>query len=452
MAIRPLVRSFANWFTSEVNAIKVDLERFEQRRIEIVDDYVTQRALYVAALDALTQDERQRISPYIEAHVAVCAKKKATSQAIRGILGDHKACVWTMAGPFLAAALLGPLLAFLAMPNVPTAIYRVITLSAIALSVRKIQRILAPRTTYATPLSACVLMLCMLSVKGAHSAWPGATEAAIRLPASTGWTSWDSSVTQIDEVQSLDRAFNLLLLITCAAIAYGGARLYLALYGDAFILGEEHHSVIIDELLKINQLLHVAETTGTPSGSAIETRDLYLRMYLQSDIINRLQSLARIFEGPWRRSMHIGDKATDTKIDIMADGLATAARNWMLRVQTEGLYSSDAAKQAFASALIDSVDGNWRAMVVEESTPRTRWKKKVTRSLRTMTAIAIIIAMIAFLKGSIPGIPVALQGTELQFPIAILATLLAATVDPHASERISAATRIIGETQGKKKE
>lgn len=453
MTIRLLLSSFATWLRSEVTAMRVAIDGFNDRRTAIVDDYVSQRVLYVAALDSLTSDERARISPQIEAHVTLCARKKAVAQAIRDIISERRAFLWVIAGPFLALGFIPPLYGFLAAPNGPTAAFRIAILAVIMFLALRAHKTFALRSSYAKFVVACLFLICVISIKGAHSAWPAQVESVIQLPVSTGWQRWDSSVVRIDEVQSLEKITSLLTPVAVMVIVYGFGRLYLALLGKSIILGDEFHSVVVDELLRINHLLYSAENVATSTSSRLGPRDLNLTMYFKDEIVTQLQSLMRIFDGPWRRSMYIGDKVTDSQIDVIADGLVAATRNWMLRVRTQGVFASGDASEAFASALIDSVDGNWQAMAIDGIPSQARLKKRVTRFLRTMVAIAIIVGMIAFLKGGIPGVPEALEGGGLQFPVAVLATLLAAAVDPHASERISTATRLIGETSlGRKTE
>ncbi|MFI9600344.1 hypothetical protein ACIHCX_10765 [Streptomyces sp. NPDC052043] len=455
MTIWLLLRSFARWFRSELTAVRVAIQEFDHRCTEIIDDYVSQRVLHVTFIEALTPDERERITPQVEAHVTITATKKATPQAIRDIISERRVFLWTIFVPLLGLAFIPPAYDFLNSPNGATLAFRGALLIAVMVLIRKTHKALAMRSNYAIFVVAFGLTLCSYAINGAHSAWPTEIEAAIQLPVTTGWQQWDSNVARIDEMQSISRVVSLLKPAVGMAVFYGLGRFGLAAFTTSIIVadGDEYQSVVVDELLRINQLCRLVETTGRRQSGTIEPRDLYVAAHFKNEITYRLQSLARIFEGPWRRSMHIGDKVTDSKMDIMADGMAAAARNWMLHVRTQGISASSDAREAFSSALVNATDGNWRAMAMEGATPRTRLRKKLIRALRTITAIAIIITMIAFLKGSIPGTPTALQEGGLQFPIALLATLLAAAVDPHASERISTATRIIEETsQQKKKE
>ena len=56
----------------------------------------------------------------------------------------------------------------------------------------------------------------------------------------------------------------------------------------------------MDELLRINHLLSSLETVGRSADSRLDVHDLNLTAYFQDEIIDRLQSLMRIFEGSWR--------------------------------------------------------------------------------------------------------------------------------------------------------
>ncbi|MEU0208045.1 hypothetical protein [Streptomyces canus] len=176
-----------------------------------------------------------------------------------------------------------------------------------------------------------------------------------------------------------------------------------------------------------------------------------LRQYLTSEtrreMIQQLEAVARLAEGPWRRSLKTRDHSADVALYGVAEGIAVAARSWKPKVSIGGDQLAE-FQQVSARSLIAAVDGNWAELAVEVS-PTGLFGRRIIRFLRRLVAITIF-AGIAILVALKPFTWMVGQNQIFDSIAVLSAAMIALAIDPTIGDSIGNAAKLAGNIGSKK--
>lgn len=164
----------------------------------------------------------------------------------------------------------------------------------------------------------------------------------------------------------------------------------------------------------------------------------YIIGFERRTLLVRVERLAQFIEGPWRRTIHSGDRAADRSVDQLATGIAAALRRWKPNLAIGG-SKLDEMRHAFATAVLNIAEGEWDLLAIEAPSRQSPGHRAI-RFIRRTAALSIVLGALYIVL--MPPVSWRSHVSGLLPEIWIGAGLLALALDPTVSERFGLLSKV----------
>ncbi|MFF4950561.1 hypothetical protein [Streptomyces chattanoogensis] len=175
----------------------------------------------------------------------------------------------------------------------------------------------------------------------------------------------------------------------------------------------------------------------------------YMGSEVRKEIILSLERFALLVEGRWRRSLKTGDRAADSAVATLADGISVAARRWKKVAAVGGQEQLAKMSESITQALTEACLGNWESLAAEVTTKEIL-SRRLLQSLRHVAALIVMVAAVALVTMKPFSWTQYQSNPVLDSLILILAGTLCLSIDPSLGERIGNAGRLVTNFSTKK--